>query len=258
MVGDDAFADKVGEHPVGVGHGRVSERFLNAIVRKRGDARFALLEILHDGVERGASLELRELQRIEQVVLAGQAAKHHVGQRHAVRRVQVAERGAFRVGAQRQAVDERFHVHFDEAHAKLVPHEGNLVDRNGDVDLLVMAMQVLDRDHGTRYALVVEAVLVDVVLGAKRRVDKPVLVDECELLERVELLHLGLERLQVGHVGQIVGREQADGAAHVGELVFEVGLDDLLAASRKLVEVEHADRPNGVLGCTVDVLAHPP
>ena len=258
LIGYDAFANKVREHPIGSRHGHVIERLPYSPVRERRDARLSGGEIGHDGIIRRARIEACRGKGVEKVVLARQAPQHHIGERHAVLRVDVAKRGIVGISLQREPFNHLAHVYFHETNHERMALEGNTAGGNGDDDVFLVAADSLHRYVGRIERAVVELVVGNVVLRAERGVDKPALVDERELFKVVKRFHLRLIGLQVPHVAEVFVGHQAHGGFHVPDIGLQVGLHNLHAPARQLVKVEHAYGVHGLFRGFLGAFAHPP
>ena len=245
LIAYDALADQVGEHPVGARHGEIVQRLVDAAVVEGDDALLPRGEVARGLVIGGAVLEPGVLEGVQQVHVAGRAAEHDVGQRDAAAVVEIAEGGLVGVGLQGQALQQHVHVDLHEAGHQHLAIEGQAVDGQRDDDLLVFALDVLDGHLRAGDGHVVEAVVRDVIKRPKGGVDQAVGVHEGELLRVVELLHLGLERLQMLQIGQIVLIQQVQRVPHVLDVVLQVGGDDLPPAPGQLPEVEVAHGAHG-------------
>ena len=186
-------------------------------------------------------LELRVPQRFQEIVLAGEAAEHHVRQRRALAGVYVAECSVVVVRLQGKTPKHTAHVDLHEAGDQRFPFQRQTVHRHGD-DGFFCAVRVFQGDFRSRDMVVVELVKLDIRPSAPGGVDQAVAVHESEFLQPVELLHARLVRLQFCHAGQVVGCEKPDGGVHVGGIARQRRGNDLCAALRQLVKIHQAHR----------------
>ena len=135
--------------------------------------------------------------------------------------------------------------------------ERDVVHRDGDDDLVVAALQVLDRDFGPGNRGIVERIPLDARFRPRSGVDKAGFIHEGESFKVEQLPHLHLEFLEVFRIAQVFLGQQADGYVHYLYVVVQVVFHDLLSAACQLVEVQQADGADRLLGISAGAASHP-
>lgn len=103
----------------------------------------------------------------------------------------------------------------------------------------------------------VKSVFFDIVLRPQRGVNHPVSIHKGELVQREQLLHARLVSRQMLRVAQILLCHQLDGDGDRVDPAPEVVLHDLLSSSGQLVQIQQADRADGLLRIPLRAPAHP-
>ena len=196
------------------------------------------------------------MQSVQQIILHSQAAQHRVAQGDAAAGVDVAEGGAAFLGLHGNAGEHLLHIDLHKAHDE-VPALGQQIHRQGDDDLLVGGIQVLDGDLRPRQGQMVKVVFLNIALHAAGGIDQPAVVYKSKLFQAEQRLHLGLVGLAMGLVHQVILCHQLQRRLHIGHPVLQILGHHLLSAARQLIQVEKADGADRRFRVIPGVAAHP-
>ena len=116
---------------------------------------------------------------------------------------------------------------------------------------------MVDRDLRLGECPVVKAVFVNIALGSGRGIDQAGCIHESELVQMIQLLHAHLIRLQMCIIAHILVGHQVNGHADGLNFFLQVILHDLLPATRKLIQIQQAYRPDGLFRVLSGMGAHP-
>ncbi len=93
MIADNAFTDKIGQHPVGTVYRSVGQCFLYIIICKRYVSTLAIFKIRPQSLGRSMVVKIGVLHSLKKIVLTCQTTENHICQSVTVMCVDIAEGG---------------------------------------------------------------------------------------------------------------------------------------------------------------------
>ena len=258
LLGDHAFLDQIGQKPAGVfPHRHIGQCLPHAVIGEGDHAPVPLAEVPHHRIVIIALIKVGAGHGLQQIVLHRQAAQHRVAQGHARIGINVAEGGAVRLRLHGDARQHLLHIDLHEADHQLLPFQGQMVHRHGDDHLFLLAVQVQDGYLRPRDRAVIKGIFVNIRQRALGGIDQAIGIHKGQLVQMIDLLHLGLEGLQMGNVAQILRLHQGDGHVDVCDLGLQVAFHHLLPPPGQFIQVQQADGSHGSLRIPAPALAHP-